>query len=199
MGRGLYGSRVRERNATAPAYQSFQKGTATLLPLAAAVVIVLMLLASDLHRLATGADIPIDGSVSAGRLVFLLVVLPIITVLVIASFGSLTVTGHPDRLEIRFGIGWIRRSWPIREIVGAEPVRNRWFYGWGIRWLPGAFLYNVTGLDAVELTLRGGARVRIGTPDPSGLAGFVRERIGIEAAARGGCSAKPETEKGAAR
>ncbi len=171
----------------------------TLLPLAAAVAVVLLLVAQDLHRRASGAPLPVDDSITAGRLVLLLVVLPIVTVLMIASFGSLTVMGHPDRLEIRFGIGWIRRSWPIREIVGVEPVRNHWFHGWGIRWLPGAFLYNVSGLDAVELTLRGGTRVRIGTPDPSGLAGFVRERIETAAAARKSAPASPSTSQEAKR
>ena len=32
-----------------------------------------------------------------------------------------------------------------------ELVRNKWWHGWGVRWVPGGSMYNVWGLDAVEL------------------------------------------------
>ena len=48
-------------------------------------------------------------------------------------------------------------------------VRNKWIYGWGIRRLPGGWMYNVWGLDAIELDLVSGKRFRIGTDDPDGL------------------------------
>jgi plasmid stabilization system protein ParE len=50
--------------------------------------------------------------------------------------------------------------------VGREgPPRVR-LYGWGIRLTPSGWMFNVSGLDAVELTLRSGKRFRIGTDDP---------------------------------
>ena len=55
------------------------------------------------------------------------------------------------------------------QIADARQVRNRWYYGWGIRRVPGAWMFNISGLDAVELTLRSGKRFRLGTDDPQGL------------------------------
>jgi len=59
-------------------------------------------------------------------------------------------------------------------------VRNKWWNGLGIRKGPGFWLYNVAGLDAVELRLRSGEVRRIGTDDPQGLA------AALKAAAKGG-------------
>jgi len=46
--------------------------------------------------------------------------------------------------------------------------------GFGIRMRPGFRLYNVSGLDAVELRLRSHDIRRIGTDDPQGLAGALK-------------------------
>jgi hypothetical protein len=43
-------------------------------------------------------------------------------------------------------------------------------WGWGIRLTPRGWLFNVSGLDAVELTMTTGKHYRIGTYDPMGLA-----------------------------
>jgi hypothetical protein len=59
-------------------------------------------------------------------------------------------------------------------------VRNCWWYGWGIRRGPDFRLYNVSGLDAVELRLKSGEVRRIGTDDPLALA------AALKPAARGG-------------
>jgi hypothetical protein len=48
--------------------------------------------------------------------------------------------------------------------------RNHWWNGFGIRSGSGFRLYNVSGLDAVELHLKSHDVRRIGTDDPQGLA-----------------------------
>ena len=42
--------------------------------------------------------------------------------------------------------------------------------GWGIRLIPNGWLWNVSGLGAVELSLVNGQRFRIGTDEPEQLA-----------------------------
>jgi hypothetical protein len=84
-------------------------------------------------------------------------------------FGSLTVYIDEEFLTARLGPGLIRKTIPLRSIVGYQPVRNHWYYGWGIRKVPGGWMYNVSGLDAVELRLQDGSVFRIGTDDPQGL------------------------------
>ena len=86
-----------------------------------------------------------------------------------------------DRRELRcfFGPGWIRRRFALDQIRSVETVRNRWWYGWGIRRAPSAWMFNISGLDAVELTLASGKRFRIGTDEPQQLADAIR--AGLEA------------------
>ncbi len=96
----------------------------------------------------------------------------LVLVIVAAAFallGWLTVDIDSRRLFIRFGIGLIRRSIPLDTIRGFAPLRNPWYYGWGIRFTPHGILYNVSGFQAVELLLDDGRRVRIGTDEPDAL------------------------------
>jgi hypothetical protein len=85
-------------------------------------------------------------------------------------FSSLTVEVEDHELRWYFGPGaWSYRLAPA-EIESVRVVRNSWLNGFGIRMRPGFRLYNVSGLDAVELKLKSGEIRRIGTDDPSGLA-----------------------------
>jgi hypothetical protein len=101
--------------------------------------------------------------------------------LILASilFGALTVEVRADTVECRFGPGLIRKRWQLNDIQKVEVVRNAWYYGWGIRLIPGGWLYNVSGLDAVEITLRSGKRYRIGTDEPSALKTAIVQNAGL--------------------
>lgn len=77
---------------------------------------------------------------------------------------------NDNEVRWHFGPGlWTYRI-PRADIDSARPVRNSWLNGFGIRMRPGFRLYNVSGLDAVELRLKTGDIRRIGTDDPNGLA-----------------------------
>lgn len=84
-------------------------------------------------------------------------------------FPTLTAVVQGDRLRCFFGVGLIRREIPVAEIQAVSVVRNPWIYGWGLRLIPGGWLWNVSGLDAVELRLQSGKRFRIGTDEPQAL------------------------------
>lgn len=98
---------------------------------------------------------------------------------ILASFSTLTVVREEQALSIRFGWGIFRKMFPISEIVTVRRVRNHWYYGWGIRlWFwPKMWIFNVAGLDAVELTMKNGKIYRIGTDEPEGLESAVRQAI----------------------
>ncbi len=84
-------------------------------------------------------------------------------------FDSLTVRVSNDHVEIRFGIGMIRKQFNVDNIKTATIVKNKWYYGWGIRLTPHGWLYNVSGLDAVEILMHNGKQYRIGTDQPNEL------------------------------
>jgi hypothetical protein len=105
-------------------------------------------------------------------------ILGLVFLLVLFLFGSLTVVGEPEKLKFYFGPGIVKKHIPYNEIKTAEKVRNQWYYGWGIRWYGRGWLYNVSGLDAVELTLASGKQLRIGTDEPDKLLAFLGTKIG---------------------
>ena len=100
---------------------------------------------------------------------------------VFALFGWLTVDINARRVLIRFGVGLIRRTISLDAIRNFAPVRNRWWYGWGVRFTPHGILYNVSGLQAVELLLHDGRRVRVGTDEPEVLARALQTATGVAA------------------
>jgi hypothetical protein len=127
-----------------------------LLPFLATVVVALVAVVavfSDEPVMAVGVVF------IAGALLFLLTLV----------FGRLSVDVALDHLRVAFGAGWPAKTVPFADVVSATAVRNRWWYGWGIRWIPRGRLWNVWGLDAVELELGNGRRFRIGTDEPDEL------------------------------
>ena len=89
-------------------------------------------------------------------------------------FGSLTVDVSQAEVSWYFGPGlWTYRV-PRSEIRSVAVVRNSWMNGFGIRVAPGFRLYNVQGLDAVQLRLRDGTVNRIGTDEAPALAAALK-------------------------
>ena len=93
-------------------------------------------------------------------------------------FSSLTVIVDDQAVRWHFGPGFWRKSIALDEISGVRSVRNKWWYGWGIRITPHGWLYCVSGLEAVELQTADGKTLRIGTAEPERL------RLAIEAATK---------------
>lgn len=84
-------------------------------------------------------------------------------------FSSLHVEIDADSLRWYFGRGVPKFSIPLHEIREARVVKNHWVYGLGIHFTPSGWLYNVSGLRAVEVTRLNGRRLRIGTDEPDAL------------------------------
>jgi hypothetical protein len=91
-------------------------------------------------------------------------------------FHSLKIDIGDGRLRWAFGSGLIRNSAPLTEIVSAVPVKSG--LSWGIHWSPRlGWLYNVSGWDAVLVTLRSGKKFALGTDEPQILAARLEEII----------------------
>lgn len=99
-------------------------------------------------------------------------------------FTTLTTEVSNGSLECWFGPGAIKRRIPLRTVESVSVVRNRWYYGWGIRLTPHGWLWNVSGLGAIELQFLGGHRFRIGSDEPDRLADAIRAELGSAGAAR---------------
>lgn len=92
-----------------------------------------------------------------------------VVMVVVFWFSRLTVIVGAGEVRVHFGPGRPRRIIAVRNIIGIKQVRNKWQYGWGLRGIPGGWMFNVWGLDAVELDLANGKKFRIGTDEPEYL------------------------------
>lgn len=102
----------------------------------------------------------------------------IILAICLVLFATLTVEIDEDTIEVRFGPGIIRKKFPLQDIESCRAVKNHWYYGWGIRWTPYGWMFNVSGLHAVELLRKNGKKFRVGTDDPEGLAKAIQQALG---------------------
>lgn len=117
---------------------------------------------------------PAIGGVPVGDFLPAALGVAMVLTLVFAGSSALRVTVTPTELQLRWRLGWPLRLFDRSEIQRAEAVRNKWWYGWGIRRVPSGWMWNVWGLDAVEILLTNGKRFRIGTDDPDGLTAALR-------------------------
>jgi len=93
-------------------------------------------------------------------------------------FYGLTTNVNQDVLTVSFRIGLVRKRINIREIEHIIATKNNHLYGWGIRFIPGGTLYNISGSEAVELRFKDSKRViRIGTQNITQLTEELTKRL----------------------
>ena len=143
-----------------PTYRHAQSGRVLLLVTGGAAFLLLALAALD----GLPASTVLIGVAIVGLVMWL--------------FHALAVVVDADAVRLAFGPGLFRKRIPTASIRAARVVRNPWWSGWGIRWMPGRWtMWNVSGFDAVELDLDDGKRFRIGTDEPHALTRAIERAI----------------------
>ncbi len=95
--------------------------------------------------------------------------------LVVAMFfATQTIEIKQDLLRVRQGVGLVQKKIRLDEIKTCEAVRNKWYYGWGVRKIPHGWLYSVSGLKAVQIIMKNGSRIRFGTDEPESVCQAIR-------------------------
>jgi hypothetical protein len=85
-------------------------------------------------------------------------------------FSSQTIEVDQSTVSWRFAARFWSCRIPRAEIAAVQEVSAKWWLGWGIRKLRGGWSYSVSGRKAVELTLKNGRRIILGTDRPRELA-----------------------------
>jgi hypothetical protein len=93
----------------------------------------------------------------------------VVLLAVVLLFSRLEVTVHGGLIVAAFGFGRPHREVKLADVTAVCQVRNTWMQGWGVRKITDGWMYNVWGLDAVEIELSSGKVFRIGTNDPENL------------------------------
>jgi hypothetical protein len=101
----------------------------------------------------------------------------IFMILCLLVFATLTVEVNDQAITLRFGMGLIRRSFLLQDVQTYRAVKNPWYYAWGIHAIPGGWIFNVSGTEALELHMKNGRKYRIGTDDVQGLANAVEAYV----------------------
>jgi len=101
----------------------------------------------------------------------------VIVVFSLFLFYKLTVIIRDRIIEIKFGLGLIRKTFKIDDIKSCRSVKSPWYCGWGIRLIPYGWMFNVSGFHSVELTMKNGHMYRIGTDEPEILLKNIQESL----------------------
>ena len=86
-----------------------------------------------------------------------------------ALMSSMTVRVDKGQLIWHFAFGFWKKTINLAEISLAQQVHNKWWYGWGVKRIRGGWLYNVSGMQAVEVKLENGRLFRLGSDEPEEL------------------------------
>jgi len=93
-------------------------------------------------------------------------------------FYNLKTSVFRDKIRLTFGIGIIQKNIDMSLVKSVEVVRNNWIYGWGIRYVFNGWMWNIYGLDAVELKFKDKKSIfRIGSQHPKNLKEKIEEMI----------------------
>jgi hypothetical protein len=102
----------------------------------------------------------------------------LVIVVTVILFYRLNTKITPDLITVSFGIGLLRKRIPIKKIKSVTEVKNPWYFGWGIRFIPNGMMFNISGFNGVEIALNDSGRIiRIGTANSSQLKQEILKRL----------------------
>ena len=83
-----------------------------------------------------------------------------------------------NQISFKFGIGLFKRTYQIYDLTSCSSVRSSLLNGFGIRKIANGWLYNISGLDAIELQFIDKKNViRIGTNKPDEISRIVNNLV----------------------
>jgi hypothetical protein len=148
-------------------YRYTQVGIVTIIMLLLAAAFTTFVIIAGLE-LNSGPVLTVVGLVVVGLFVFTL-----------AAFYSFTIQIAGGRLNFWFGFGVGKRSIDIADIRSIEIVKTPWYYFWGIKSIPGGWLYSIApGGRALELVFMDNRVIHLGTDRPEEIKARLDPMIG---------------------
>lgn len=87
----------------------------------------------------------------------------------LGMFYSSTIEISEEKLKFWFGIGIVRKTFVLSEIQSSKEVDIPWYYFWGVKSIPGGWLWSIAPGTGVEIVLKNGSIVLLGTNQPEKL------------------------------
>ncbi len=96
-------------------------------------------------------------------------------------FHSLIVEVNNKVLKVKFGPGLIKKQFKIDDIIDCKPVKFHFPHTFGVHFKADSNVYNVSGSDGIELTLKNKRKtIKIGTDHPKELCETIRNLLNQE-------------------
>ena len=73
---------------------------------------------------------------------------------VFAMFSDFKTVIVDNKILLKYGIGLLKKEIDVSRISSVKVVRNKWYYGWGIRYYGRGWMWNYKGFEAVELQFK---------------------------------------------
>ncbi len=107
-----------------------------------------------------------------------ILIISLLFIICLLLFFQMRTSVDNEKIRISYGIGLIKKTIDIHNIERVEIVRNKWYYGLGIRIIKNGWLYNIHGLNAIELKMKNSKSIiRIGTVDNKKLKKEIESKI----------------------
>ncbi len=97
----------------------------------------------------------------------------------LALFYAFTIEISDGKLKFWFGIGGIGRSYALEEIQSVQEVENPWYYFWGVKSIPGGWLFAIAPGSSVEVVFKNGKMIRLGTDQPNKLKQAIDDAMSV--------------------
>jgi hypothetical protein len=92
-------------------------------------------------------------------------------------FSSLTIELSEGWLSWHFGPGLLHKQVATAELRNVIVTKTGLLHGWGVHFTRNGWLYNVSGFDAVQITLKSGKTFLLGTDEPEQLRFAIQRAI----------------------
>ena len=87
----------------------------------------------------------------------------------LGMFYSSTIEISEGKLKFWFGIGLVSKTFALNDIQSYKEVKFPWYYLWGVKSIPGGWLWAIAPGTAVEINLNNGKKFLLGTNQPKEL------------------------------
>ncbi len=98
-------------------------------------------------------------------------------IMALVIFYKLNVAVDHGVIVCSFGQGMISKTIRVAELAGCQVIRVPWYYGWGIRFTPRGWMYNIAGTQAVEVTYKSGKKFIIGSGEADVLCEVIQDEM----------------------
>jgi len=102
----------------------------------------------------------------------------LIILIVLLWFYRIVIEINETYISFKLGVGIFGKKYRVESLLSCKPVTNPILYGLGIKKIPNGWIFNVSGLKAIELSFKDKKSiVRIGTNKPQEIAEIINKLI----------------------